>query len=387
MIGAVYLKELRESLRDRRALVSMIVIPTFVMPALILVSTKAASVVVTRARSEVPLVMVIHGEDSPGVLAELGRSGKVRLEPASPDWRVQVSDKRVRAAVDIPEGFERALGSGSAPPVTIYDYRGELKSGFAADELRNFFAAVRDRAAARLLAERHVPAGIARPFEISQRNVAPPEKVGGNLIGGVIPYFVIFLCLTGAMYPALDLAAGEKERGTMEVLLTTPADRVDIVLGKFLMVLTGSLSSAAFSVFSLAATVMTIGAAVGGSVDPAGIIGTFALIVPVGVLFSAVLLCVSIFARSFKEAQSYVAPMALVVGMLGIAGVMQGVDLSFALALVPIVNISLASKEMLSGVWHWGYLAAIFGSTALYAAAALALAERMFRREDVVLRA
>jgi sodium transport system permease protein len=189
------------------------------------------------------------------------------------------------------------------------------------------------------------------------------------------------------MYPALDLAAGEKERGTMEVLLTTPADRVDIVLGKFLMVLTGSLSSAAFSVFSLAATVMTIGAAVGGSVDPAGIIGTFALIVPVGVLFSAVLLCVSIFARSFKEAQSYVAPMALVVGMLGIAGVMQGVDLSFALALVPIVNISLASKEMLSGVWHWGYLAAIFGSTALYAAAALALAERIFRREDVVLRA
>jgi sodium transport system permease protein len=87
---------------------------------------------------------------------------------------------------------------------------------------------------------------------VTQKNVAPPEKVGGNLLGGFVPYIIILLCFTGAMYPAMDLTAGEKERGTMETLLCSPAARTDIVLGKFLMVLTGSLAAVAFSLVSAA---------------------------------------------------------------------------------------------------------------------------------------
>src|ERR1019366_3215614 len=100
------------------------------------------------------------------------------------------------------------------------------------------------------LEARHLPVNLARPFDIQEKNVAPPEKVGGAIIGGLVPYFVILLCLTGAMYPAMDLTAGEKERGTIETLLCSPVSRTHLVLGKGLVVLTVSLATACLSLTS-----------------------------------------------------------------------------------------------------------------------------------------
>ena len=86
---------------------------------------------------------------------------------------------------------------------------------------------------------------------MKQQNVAPPEKVGGATFGGFIGYMVILLCLTGGMYPAMDLTAGEKERGTMETILSSPISRFHLVMGKFLLVLTASLVTAVLSVTSM----------------------------------------------------------------------------------------------------------------------------------------
>ena len=398
-IGTIYAKELADSLRDRRTLVSTLLVPTLLMPVLILGIGTLASRVFSRARQEVPRIMVVGGADSPGVRAELERSGKFRVETASADWKRLISDRKVRAAVEIPEGFERALESGSAPPVTLYDFEGELNSGLAVGQLRNFFTGLRERTTAKILAARGLPASVARPFEVRQSNVAPPEKTGGNLVGGILAYIIITFCVIGAMYPAMDLAAGEKERGTMETLLCSPASRTDIVLGKFLMVLTGSLAAVACSLISLVVTLAVVGGALGTgaggaargagvsmTVDPLGLLGVLAMVIPVSVLFSAVLFTVSLFAKSYKEAQTYAQPVVFIgIIPLGI-GTLPGINLNLPLALVPVLNISLVCKEMLSGVWHWGYIAAIFATTAVYAAVALALAVRMFKSEGVLFR-
>jgi len=399
-VGTIYAKELADSLRDRRTLVSALLMPMLLMPVLILGIGTLASRVVSRARQEVPRIMVVGGADSPGIRAELEKSGKFRVESASADWRRLISDRKVRAAVEIPAGFERALESGSAPPVTLYDFEGELNSGMAAGQLRTFFTGLRERTTARLLAARGLPESVARPFEVRQSNVAPPEKTGGNLVGGFLAYIIITFCIIGAMYPAMDLAAGEKERGTMETLLCSPVSRTDIVLGKFLMVLTGSLAAVACSLISLGVTLAAVGTALGAgpggaarggagvpmTVDPLGLLGVLAMVIPVSVLFSAVLFTVSLFAKSYKEAQTYAQPVVFIgIIPLGI-GMLPGIDLNLRLALVPVLNISLVCKEMLSGVWHWGYIAAIFATTAVYAAAALALAVRMFRSEGVIFR-
>jgi sodium transport system permease protein len=203
----------------------------------------------------------------------------------------------------------------------------------------------------------------------------------------------------------MDLTAGEKERGTMETLLCSPVARGDIVLGKFLMVLTGSLSAMLLSLASLGASAWFAGMLFTGGgkaaaataakaasgampmIDPVGILGVIAMVLPVAVLFSAVIFTVALFAKSYKEAQSYVAPMMIVVIMPAVVGMLPGIDLNAKFALIPILNLSLVCKEMLSGVWHWDYIALIFGSSCVYAGIALWLAVRMFNREDVIFRA
>ena len=408
-VATIYGKELRDLLRDRRTLLSMIVIPTLVMPAIIGLVVFLSLKVVRQARATVPVVMIVGGEDSPHARAAFAAHDKVRVVPTTEDWRQRISDKKVRAAVELPPGFDAALERGEPATVKIYNYEGEMRSSFAVGEVRRFFNEYRDRLIASRLESRGIPATLVRPFEIRTENVAPPEKVGGNVIGGLIPYLFILLCFTGAMYPAMDLTAGEKERGTMETILCSPVGRIDLVFGKFLMVLTASLGTVACSLISMALT-LTIGGGLmaksvagsaaagmarsGGaalpalpSLDPLGILAVLGMVLPVAVLFSAGLLTISLFAKSFKEAQSYTSPLIILIILPAIVGMLPGVELNAGLALVPILNVSLVSKELVSGVWHWHYLTLIFGSTCLYAGIALALAVKMFNREDVIFRA
>jgi sodium transport system permease protein len=406
-ILTVYLKELKDSLRDRRTLISMIVIPTFVIPLIFFGVAKITATVMARAQEEIPSVAVIGGADSPGVMAALKRSPKLRVVATPADWRQAIGDKKLRVALELPEKFEAGLASGSAAEVRVFNYMGELKSDLAARAVEAFLTELREQTVGDRLSEHGLPKTMARPFEFKRENVAPPEKVGGNLLGGIVPYVIIILCFTGAMYPAMDLTAGEKERGTMETLLCSPVARVDLVLGKFLMVLTGSLSAMLLSLTSMGVSAAIAGAALGGggsrvaatalrakaatgvmpTIDPLGLLGVLAMVLPVAVLFSAVVFTVALFAKSYKEAQSYVSPMIIVVIMPAVVGMLPGIDLNLRLALVPILNLSLVCKEMLSGVWHWNYIALIFGSSCVYAAVALALAVKMFNREDVIFRA
>ncbi len=409
----VYRKELRDQLRDRRTLMSMILIPALVMPVFMLGTGLVMKNIMQKARSEAPSVMIVGGADSPAVVAALKAEKTTAGEPRfrfvpSGDYRALISDKKLRAAVEIPAGFDAAVRDGQAATVRILHYEGELRSGLAQSALNEFFRGYRERTVEARLADRGLPSTLVKPFEVKRENVAPPEKVGGNLFGGFIPYIIIILCFTGAMYPAMDLTAGEKERGTMETLLCSPVHRVNIVLGKFLMVLTASVGTMLMLLVSTGLTFLLGGsmfspgkaeaaaqtaqakAVMGGmmpTIDPAGIVGVFAMIAPVAVLFAAVLLAVSLFAKSYKEAQSYVSPFIIVIIMPAVIGMLPGVELSAKTALVPILNLSLVCKEMLSGVWNWGYIGLIFASTCVYAGVAIAFAVRMFNREDVMFRA
>lgn len=408
-IVTVYLKELKDSLRDRRTIISMIVIPTIVMPLLMFGVGSVMTKVVKQAREEASSIIILGGEDSPGVVAALKADKRFRVVTTGEDYKQMISEKRVRLAVEIPAGFEASLKDGGAKTVTLYHYEGELKSGLGASAVERFFRDLRESTVEKRLVARGLSGDVVKPFDVRRQNVAPPEKVGGNFIGGIIPYIIIILCFTGAMYPAIDLTAGEKERGTMETLLCSPVHRVNIVLGKFLMVMTASLATMGLTMASTAVT-LAAGATFfsGGrgaaaaqaattaakgavatvpSIDPMGIFGVFAMVAPVAVLFAALQLTIALAAKSYKEAQSYISPLIIVVIMPAMLGMLPGIELSAKTALVPILNLSLACKEMLSGVWHWHYLALIFGSTCVYAAVALGLCVRMFNREDVMFRA
>lgn len=397
-VGIVYRKELIDSLRDRRTLVSMVAVPLLIMPLLMIGFGVVSVALLGRAMKEIPKVMILGGEDSPQVMAELNHLKDIEIVTSKRDYADEISNKEIRAAVEIPPNFDAGLSAGEPATVKIYMYEGELKSGLAAERLQRFFQKMRDRAVHEQLEARHLPDSLAHPFDIAQQNVAPPEKVGGAILGGLVPYFVILLCMTGAMYPAMDLTAGEKERGTIETILCSPVSRTHLVLGKFLMVLTASIATAILAIVSMSASFgagkkLLLGvvrdeaaAALQITITGKAIASIFLVVLPVAVFFSAALLALSLFAKSYKEAQSYISPLMIVMVMPAVAALLPGVELTPILALVPVLNTSLVSKEIIAGTYHWNLIAVIFLSSSAYAALALAIAVKLFQREDVLFR-
>jgi sodium transport system permease protein len=401
----VYTKELRETLRDRRTLISMFVIPTVAIPLLMLGFAVVTVKLVTQAKAEASSVMILGAAQSPAVKAALAANPKLRIVPSDPGYRAAISGKTLRAAVELADDFDVAVTESRRSDVRIYHYDGDLKSGIAANELDRFFRDYREKAVQATLSARGLPPALARPYDIARQNVAPPEKVGGAIFGGIIPYVIVLLCFTGAMYPAMDLTAGEKERGTLETLLASPVPRSAIVYGKFFVVLTSALSTVIFAGLSTLISLPLSGWLIGGMVkgaattagasaaagvmpqiNPLGFLVSLGMVVPVAILFAAVLLAVSIFARTYKEAQSYAGPMIMVVIMPAVAAMLPGIELNLRLCLIPILNVSLVSKELVSGTFNPVHLAVIFGSSCVYAAIALAVATRLFKQESVLFR-
>jgi len=392
----VYRKELKDSLRDRRTLISMVVVPIVIFPLISIGMFTFVSKVVGKALEEVPKVMILSAGDSPRAIEDLKAIKGIDFIPGTPDYAQQISDKKIRAAVDIPSGFDAAVDHDTATTLKIYNYEGDLKSGIASDKIEKYLKDLQIQTVQKRLQARNLPPALANPFDVKKENVAPPEKVSGAMIGGFLPYFVIILCLTGAMYPAIDLTAGEKERGTIETILTSPVPRTQIVLGKFLMVLTAALVTAMLAITSMGVSfhvAKAFMAGAGGANNPLNftiglkaIGAVFLMVLPLAVLFSAGLLAIALMAKSYKEAQSYIAPLMIVVVMPAVAGLMPGVEFNARMALIPILSTSLVCKEIVAGTYHWNYIAIIFGSTCVYASAALFVAVSLFKREDVLFR-
>jgi sodium transport system permease protein len=391
----VYRKELRELLRDRRTIISMIVIPVFVMPLLMTALGLAAVKFSGKARQEIPKVMALGGEDSPGTWSALRALNTFAFVPPARDFTNLISEKTLNAAIEIPKGFDAAVQAGEKTTVTIYTFSGEFKSMNAAHALDQFFRERRDHIVSQRLAARQVPEALLTPFEIRQTNVASAKKVSGNLVGMILPYLLIMMCLSGGIYPSVDLTAGEKERGTMETLLCSPVARTHLVLGKGLVVLTVSLATAWLSIFSYGLAVFLLRQLAGGAarsspipltLDPSSILAVLVMMVPLAVFFSASMLALGLFARSAKEANSYLQPLLIMAIIPAAASVLPGVELNWKLALIPVLNVSLAGREVMAGLFHWHYLALVLLSMSLYAALAVAFAVALFKRESILFR-
>jgi sodium transport system permease protein len=395
-IGIVYRKELRDSLRDRRTLISMVVVPIVIMPLLTIGVGAVSSELVGNAMKEPAKIMILGGADSPKITSALESSKELTVVPASADYSDLISDKKIRAAIELPSDADSRLASGEKVPIVIYDYEGDMKSGIGVQKVQKVLNGLRDATVRDRLEARNLPGSLVTPFDITETNVASPEKTAGAIIGGFLPYFIIILCLTGAMYPAMDLTAGEKERGTIETILCTPVSRVHLVIGKFFMVLTASVCTGVLALMSMGVSfhfakplieqMFSEGKHIELSIGVKTIGAIFFMVLPLAVLFSAALLCVALFAKSYKEAQSYISPLMMIVIVPAVIALLPGTELDAKLALIPVLNTSLICKEIATNTYHWPFIGLIFASTSVYAAVALTIAVKLFQQEDVLFR-
>ncbi len=394
-IGIIYRKELIDTLRDRRTIISTIVLPILMFPVLTLGFGFVAARSMMKVQREGSTIMLLGETNAPALGEKIRQTGGIRVIPPSDDFVTRISDKKLHAAVEFPWRFAEELNANRRPVVKIYDFAGETRSQVAVALLRRILEDYRDQLVEARLMENGLSKDVLKPFESKEENVAPPEKVGGNAIGGLFPYLIIFLCFMGALAPAIDLTVGEKERGTIETILASPVNRVDLVVGKFLMVFTASLVTATVSLASfaltfslpfLAAREFSRKSRIPFDVSATGVAAVLFMMLPLTIMFAAVLMTISLLSKTSKEANSYVAPLMLLVLMPAMAALVPGFDLNARLALIPVLNVSLVSKEVLTGNYPWLLILLVFGSSCVYAAAALSLAVAAFQRESVLFR-
>lgn len=245
-----------------------------------------------------------------------------------------------------------------------------------------------------------LPADLPRPVNPLEIDLAEDEQLSANLWSKLFPAMLVIMALTGAFYPAIDLCAGEKERGTMETLLICPASRTDIVIGKFLTVMLFSLSTAILNLVSLGFTswyMASLGSS--GALSRLGdlslppvtsLFWVVLLLIPLSALFSALCLALATFAKSSKEGQYYLTPLLMATLGLTVFCLSPGVELEPFYSVMPVMGPALLLKGFLkettlAAAPYW-YVAPVLVTSIGYSLLALWWAIDQFRGEEVLFR-
>jgi sodium transport system permease protein len=225
-------------------------------------------------------------------------------------------------------------------------------------------------------------------LSVEQVNLEVTGSDGMISLAALVPLILILMTITGAVYPAIDLTAGERERGTLEILVATPVSRFELLTAKYISVVTVAVLNAIVNLVCMTITVQYSGvsALLPGleSLTPMLLVQVFALLILFAAFFSAVLLCLTSFARSFKEAQAYLIPLMLASLAPGIMAMMPGLKLEGVLTVLPLVNIVLMARDLFEGGVDPINGSIVVLMTLLYALAALSLAARVFGAESVL---
>ncbi len=394
-IGLVYHKEILDILRDRRTVMSMIVVPLVLFPLLMIVMGSIITSQVQELENQQYSVLIVGMENDPELVARLSDSENLDVQELNGDENAEylVQEGLVETVLLIPP--MQAEGSEEAPEVMILANFSREQSQIASRRVRDELEAYRQVKVEELLDREGVSTSILEPFKITRENVATGEQMTGQLLGTMLPYMLILLTLNGGLYPAVDLTAGEKERGTLETVLVSAASRFEIVLGKFFTVMTASLITAFISfvsfslVFGYGFTMMTASATDLGfefSISPLAVLLSLAMVIPLSAFFSSLLMTISIFAKSSREAQSYVVPLIFIVILPAMMSMMPGSGAESNQAWIPVVNVSLVMKDILTGSIDWSMVIITIASTTLYALAGIFVTMRVFQRESVLFR-
>jgi sodium transport system permease protein len=391
-IAVVYRKEMIDSLRDRRTVISMIVVPILLIPLLAIGFGSLAGIQISRVERMVPKVAIAGEEYGPDLAAALRSSDELEIVEEE-DYESAIKEKRINAAVEIPADFRESLTRGASAGVKILYDKTQIKSESGGRRAARIVSSYGDSVRTSRLTAKGLSDEFVKPVVVERVSVAPRERVGGMIAGMMLPYLILILAMTGAMYPAIDLTAGEKERGTIETLLLSSATRFELVMGKFFAVFSASFVTVLLASVSMLLTLKggigalsRVGEEISLGISPVSLLIVFFMMIPVCLFFSAVLIGIALFAKSYKEATSYLSPLLTILIIPAVVSILPGTEMGPKISLVPILNTSLAFKDLLMGTIDWHYLVIVFSVNVVLAFLALLWAVKLFNTESVLFR-
>ena len=430
----IFLREIRDQLRDRRTIFAILVLPVLMYPLMGMMFLQ-----ITQFVQEHPTKVLVIGTanlpDDPKLIEEEHFSGEycdsqerllldLVIEPAqqegNPEAARAAAEKLIQSGdynlvVEFPIGFTGQLEKfyqqvdaarneqedqqlATIPSPRIFVDSTDDKSGIARRRVEKILNKWREEVIERIFSAGNMPLAASRPFELEELDIAREESRRVAVWSQMVPYLILLWSLVGAFYPAIDLCAGEKERGTMETLLSSPAGRGEIVAGKLLTIMTFSsttsllnLASIGFTGFLVTSQMTSISPGLGeqfGAPPLITLLWMLVILIPVSLFFSGLTLAVASFARSTKEGQYYLAPLMLISLPLLTLTMLPSVDLTLGTSLIPITGAMLLLEALLEAEYAMAlqYALPVLGMTCFCCFLSIRWAIYQFNSESVLFR-
>ena len=396
MIFNIFKKELKETLRDKRTLIMMLVIPILIFPLILNVVVGVSSSFEESAENKTLKIGILGEPDDyfaqklNEIPNALGPKSLIPYHGDSIKMRADLKEEKLDLIFIYDSKFSEKLDKMEPTKLVCsfdktnigYDQRAQKYVQFieAGEKLKRFETLNID--------EQQIT-----PFEIAYENSASNQKMIGELVGGFLPYIFIAFGFMGCMYPAIDLFTGEKERGTIETLLTTPVSRWQFLVGKMLVIILSGLMASFFALLGLFLSINfmdiipdpEIMKVVNQILSIGFVLKLFFLLLPLTVFFAGIMIPIAVYTKTFKEAQSIIAPLNILVLLPAMAGLFPGIELNIKTAMIPILNIVLTTKGLIGGHIDYSLLALSFLVMLILAVIAVMISFKQFGKESNIL--
>lgn len=387
----LFKRELTDILRDKKTLFMMLVVPIIIYPLLIIGMTFLMSSVMNSQAEKTYLVAFDEEDELAAKIADI-----IENNPDKLSYKleiVQKSDcKKALEAGDI----DIYVSKASDGRIALCYLSAKDRSNTALDALTDAFEIYREELQKERIDEAGLDADyLLNPIHYEGEDLSSTEESVGNMIGSIIPFFIVTMILLGALYPSIDVTAGEKERGTLETLLTLPITNFEMIMSKFLAVSCIACVSAILNVFSMGGAMAFL---VSSSMSLAedinleihyetfipGILFTLVVMVFFALLVTAVCMCTCVFAKNFKEANNYVTPVMLIFMFGSYAAMIPDLELTAQTAAIPIVNVALLVEGLFQFQYNYGLFAIVLFSNVAYSFLAILILGKIYNSEAVL---
>ena len=394
IIFSIFKKELTDVLRDRRTLFFMIVIPVIVMPLILIGSIKFQEYQSKKSDEKVLNIGLINKTSDSQIRDYLlDQKGVYLVEDIDLDsLELGIKNDSLQGGLYIHKNFIYDISANGMGEVEVYYKSSDLMSK-AKNRIYNALDIYKNEVVSERLSEFNVDKGLLEPLDIINKDMSTKKETIGKAVGGLIPYMLVIFIFLGAMYPAIDLGAGEKERGSLETLLSSPATKFEITVGKLMVVSLAGMVSGLISVVGISAPFYFISnvpdqikSTVLEIISPFIIVSVIILMIPIAIFFASMLLSISFYARSFKEAQSLMGPLNIVIIVPLMLTLGPGIEIDHITALIPLINVGLLTKEILAGSAQPIYFIETLSSLLFFAAIGIRFSVYWFNKENTIFR-
>lgn len=395
MVFTIFKKELKDTLRDRRTMIMMVVMPVLIFPIILNVFVGVSASFSEEAAKKPIKIGYIGNKDTYlfeklEMLPEAMGKKEMIAYSDSTSLKKDLRNDSIQIGLSFGALMNEQMKNHQPAEVNIYYNATDLGMK---DRAEVYLNTIEEMAKQERYIDMQLKESELRPFDFVYNNVASGKEMIGKLAGGILPYIFIAFGFMGCLYPAIDLFTGEKERGTIETLLTTPVSRLQILFGKMGVVVLSGVLASSFALLGLFLSIEVLDVVqdeqllglIHSILSAQFVLMMYALLIPLTIFFAGVMIPIAVHAKSFKEAQSIITPLNIIMVLPAMVGFFPGIELNVITACIPVVNIVLATKELMAGTLEISLLILSFSVMIMLAVGAVFVSYKRFDKETNII--